>query len=116
MNLTPRSPKHKAVDSPRVTFKQEEDSNDEAQPLLCTSKKFKVGKPYKSGMEWDENWSKATKKSYAKAYNKFSKKNPRSKEAKKKEQRLKRRELYEKIKKQQKELDKQFAAINDDDE
>ncbi len=101
---------------PRITFKQEEDSNEEVQPPLHISKKFKVGKPSKSGMKWDKKWSKATKQAYNQALTEFIKKNPTSKEAKKKERRTKKRELYANFKKQKKELDRQFAASNDDEE
>ena len=67
-------------------------------------------------MEWEEHWSKSTKQAYNLVLNKFNKKNPWSKEAKKKERRAKKTELYANFKKQQKELEKQYAAGDSDDE
>ncbi len=54
-DLTTQSPKRKAVDLPRVTFKQEVDSDNEPPSRLRASKKIKVSKQYKTGMRWDNN-------------------------------------------------------------
>ena len=86
MNLAARSPKQKAEESPRVTFKQEEeDSEDEAKPPPRASKKFKAGKTYKSRMVYDKELDDATKKAWTAAYKAHCKRHPNSMEAKNKQ-------------------------------
>ena len=105
MNLASRSPKRKAVDSPRVTFK-EDDSDNKPPPCRRATKKFKVGKPFKTGMKFDESWDKATQKAFTDGRNEFVKKNPKSMEAKKRKRNARKRELYAEFQKKSKELDR----------
>ncbi len=67
-------------------------------------------------MHWDDNWSKATKKAYNDAKNEFAKKNPKSMEAKRRKRSSKRRKLWEEFQKKSKELDRQMATSDDDEE
>ncbi len=67
-------------------------------------------------MRWNDDWSKATKKAYNDAKREFAKKNPRSNEAKQGKQSSKRQKLWEEFQRKTKELDKQMAAGDDDEE
>ncbi len=78
--------------------------------------KFKVGKPYKTGMQREGNWSKAIKKVYNKMKSEFTKKNPNLMEAKRKKQSKRKRELSADFQKKTKELDRQLAMSNEDKE
>ncbi len=67
-------------------------------------------------MQRDDNWSKATKKAFNEARNEFAKKNPRSEEAKRRKRSAKKRELWKEFQKKTKELDRQMATSDDDEE